>query len=146
MAPLANQVARDSAHLAAVEQQFYLVLAAALLSRVGDGPLGRRGPGTLKEGIETIDVDGRAAAHATPQREGVGVGARAGDHREGTVTPQAQHTKVGGVEQLLSPQQPLSTTVNTMSTRPASSFAFLSACAAASSSRTVAFIARIRCA
>ena len=49
VAPPAHQVARDSAHPAAVEQQLHLVLA--LLSLVGDGPRGRRGPDTLKEGM-----------------------------------------------------------------------------------------------
>ena len=41
----------------------------------------------------------------TRQREGLGVGARAGDHRERTVPPRVQFTNVGGVEQLLVPQQ-----------------------------------------
>ena len=67
MTPPAHQVPRDSAHPAAVEQQLYLVLA--LLSPV------RLGPGTLIRGFQAIDADGRAAAHATRQREGVGVGA-----------------------------------------------------------------------
>ena len=101
--PPAHRIARDAAHPAAVEQQLHLVLA--LLSRVGDGPRGRRGPGTLKEGFEAVYVDGRAAAHATWQREGGGVGARAGEHREGAVPPRAQLTNVGGVEQLFGPQQ-----------------------------------------
>ena len=59
----------------------------ALLSRVEDGSRGRREPGTLKEELEAVDVDGRAAAHATlqPEREGVGVGARAGENRESIV-------------------------------------------------------------
>ena len=65
VAPPTHRVARDSAHPAAVEEQLHLVLA--LLSRVGYEPRGRRGPGTLKDGFEEIDVDGRAAAHATRQ-------------------------------------------------------------------------------
>ena len=73
--PPAHQAARDSAHPAAVEQQRHLVLA--LLSRVGDGPRVRRGPGTLKDGYEAIDVDGWTAVHATRQCRGVCVGARA---------------------------------------------------------------------
>ena len=79
----------------------------ALLSRVGDGPRGRRGPDTLKEGLEAVDDNSRAAARLTRQREGVlvGVGARAGVHSEGTVPPRALLTNVGGVEQLLGPRQ-----------------------------------------
>ena len=68
-----SPVARNSAHPAAVLQHLHLMLA--LLSRVGDGPRGRRGPGTLKQMGEAVDVDGRAAAHATRQCEAVDVGA-----------------------------------------------------------------------
>ena len=57
------------------------------------------GPDTLREGFEA--VDGRAAAHVTRQREGAGAGAGAGEHRE----VRAQLTNVGGVEQLIGPQQ-----------------------------------------
>ena len=55
MAPPAHQVVLDAAHPAAIEQKLHLMLA--LLSRVGDRPRGRRGPGGLKEGFEGIDVD-----------------------------------------------------------------------------------------
>ena len=64
--PPEYQVACNSAHLAAVEQQLRLVLA--LLSRVRYGPRGRRGPDTLKERFDAVDVDGSAAACATRQR------------------------------------------------------------------------------
>ena len=66
---------------------------------------GQAGSGTLNEEIEAFDVDGWAASHAMQQREGVGVGARTGEHREETVSPRAQPTHVGGVEHLLGPQQ-----------------------------------------
>ena len=138
--PPAHQVARYSARPAAVGQ--HLVLA--LLSRVGDGPRGRWGPDTLKEGFEAVDVDGRAAAQATPQREGAGVGARAastvkGPSHRGRSLPMSASSSSSLVR-----SSTRSPTWNTVSTRPASSFAFRSACAAASSSRTVASIARIR--
>ena len=77
----------------------------ALLSRVGYRPGSRRRPGPREEGLEAVDVDRRAVAHLARQGEGVGVGARAGGHREGAVPPRAQLTDVGGVEQLLGPQQ-----------------------------------------
>ena len=54
--------------------------------------------------IENWEGDRRAAAHLTLQGEGVGVGARAGGHREGAFPPRAQLTYVSGVEQLLGPQ------------------------------------------
>ncbi len=54
----------------------------------------------------------------------------------------------GGVEQLLRQQQHLApaptVTLNTVSTRPASSFAFRYRCAAAKSSRTCSSSSRIR--
>ena len=53
---------------------------------------GPGGPRPLKEGFEAIDVEGGAAAHPAWQREGVGVGARAGEHREGTVPPWVEFT------------------------------------------------------
>ena len=118
----------------------------ALLSRVGDGPRGRRGPDTLKEGFEAVGADGRAAAHATWQREGAGVGARAGEHREGTVPPRRSLPMSAASSSSLVRSSTRSPTWNTVSTRPASSSAFRSACAASSSSRNVASIARIRCA
>ena len=90
----------------------------------------------------------RASAHSTPQCEGANVEALAGAHGEGTVPLWVQLALAGGAEQLLGPHQDgdstWSSTWNTVSTRPASSFAFLSDCAAASSSRTVAPIRCIR--
>ena len=136
MAPPPRQVACHAAHQPAVEQQ--LRLALALLARVGNRPGSRRRPSPLEEGLEAVDVDRRAAAHLARQREGVGVGARAGGHREGAVPPRAQLTNVGGVdsEQLLGPQSP---TLNAVPTRPKSSFAFRAAeGAAARTSRTSA--------
>ena len=98
VSPPAQQEASDSAPPAAVELQLHLVLA--LLSRVGDPTRSKN-----KEGFEAIDEDGRAAVHGTRQHEGVGMGARAGEHRDGTVPPREQLTNVGGVEQLIGPQQ-----------------------------------------
>ena len=128
----------------------------ALLTRVGDwicsdGPRSRRGPDTLKEGVEVVDVDGRAAPHATLQREGVGAGAWAGkvkgpSHRWRSFLMSAVSSSSLVRTRLRSSTR--SPTWNTVLTLPASSFkfAFQLACAAASSSRTVVFIARIRCA
>ena len=66
-----------------------------------------RGSGAVEAAAEEEEEELRraAAAHATRQREGGGVGARAGEHRQGAVPPRAQLTYVGGVEQLLGPQQ-----------------------------------------
>ncbi len=123
----------------------------AFLPRVGHRPRSRRRPRPLEEGLESIDVDRRAASHLPQQRERVGVVARAGCLGEGAVHPRAQLTYVRSVKQLLGPQQqPVanldSSFLNTVSTRPASSFAFHSVYAAARSSRAVSSIARIRCA
>jgi hypothetical protein len=69
-----------------------------------------------------------------------------GGHDEGAVPPRAELADVRGVEQLVGAQQYPVAPLNTLSTRPASSFAFSAACVAASSSSTVPSIARIRCA
>ena len=50
---------------------------------------GDSSPGPGEKGLEPVDIDDRAAAHLAWQRERVGVGARAGRHREGAI-PQRQ--------------------------------------------------------
>ena len=107
----------------------------AFLPRVGYRPGSGRCPGPREEGLEAVDVDRRLQrilrGNAREKALGLGQGPALGGHGERAVTPRAQLTDVGGVEQLLGPQQHPSPTLNTVSTRPVLSFAFRSACAAA---------------
>jgi hypothetical protein len=98
---------------------------------------------SLDVGLAPIDVDGRAATRPAWQCEGVGVGgqARADRHSEGAVPPRAQLTDIGSVEQpeLFFPKQHCRPQHRVDPARvQLRRVALRSACAAASSSRTVA--------
>jgi hypothetical protein len=129
-----HEVVQDPADLLAVEQQLHLVLA--LLPLVGHRARNRGVVGPRVEGFEQVHVHRRAAPHLPPAREceHVGVGARAGSvtvkgpSHLGRSLPMSAASSSSLVS-----SSTWSPTLNTVSTRPASSFAFRSCCAAAKS-------------